>query len=190
MIDTTQITKEKKMGFKTITDLSAERTISLGGVNKKTGKKNPTSVEGFYLGKREVEDKKKKSGTSYIYFFQTAEGNLGVWGKTDLDRKMNQVPVGVMTRVTQSGMAATQNGDMYKFTVEIDDSNSIEVTGSLNEDTGNDNEEDDEQQDDDQDDIPENYGRAKSYAQEEAQQNAALAAAERKNKVAALLKRK
>ena len=40
------------MAFTTITDLSADETISLGGFNKKTRKENPTSVEGYYLGKR------------------------------------------------------------------------------------------------------------------------------------------
>ena len=85
------ITKEKKMAFKAVLDLNAEVTISLGGMNKKTGKANPKSVEGYYLGKKSIEDRKKKSGVSYIYILQTDKGNVGVWGKTDMDRKMHIV---------------------------------------------------------------------------------------------------
>jgi len=115
------------MAFKTIQDLDADTTISLGGINKKTGKKNPTKVEGYYIGTRTVDSKKDKKGYAHIYFFQTQTGMLGVWGKTDLDRKMRQVTPGVMTLITQTGTVSTPNGDMYKFTVAVDSDNTIEV---------------------------------------------------------------
>lgn len=118
------------MAFRTVTDLSADTTISLGGVNKKTGKKNPNEIEGYYLGSRRIEDRKKKSGESFIYVFQTPKGNVGVWGKTDLDRKMGEVLRGQMTRVAFDKMVPTPNGDMYKYKVEIDDENTIEVSPS------------------------------------------------------------
>jgi len=118
----------RKMAFKTVNSLEADTTISLGGKNNKTNKVNPTSIEGYYLGNRQVEDKKKKSGVSFIYIFQTSKGNVGVWGKTDMDRKMSQTPVGVMTRVTSTGTRPTPNGDMYTYKVEVDDSNTIEVS--------------------------------------------------------------
>lgn len=112
------------MGFKEVSSLDAEVTISLGGVNKKTGKKNPTSVEGYYLGSRTVEGKK---GDSKIHFFQTSKGNLGVWGKTDSDRKLGGVAPGTMTRISFDKMQATPNGDMYKYKVEVDADNTIDV---------------------------------------------------------------
>lgn len=115
------------MAFKQIQDLSADVTISLGGTNRKTGKKNPVSVEGYYLGSRTVADQKKKDGKSYIYFFQTATGNLGVWGKTDIDRKMGAVTPGNMTRISFDKMLKTPNGEMYKYRVEQDSDNTIEV---------------------------------------------------------------
>lgn len=118
------------MAFKEVQDLSTDTVVAMGGINKKTGKANPTKLEGYYLGKREVEDKKKKSGFSFIYAFQTGQGNIGVWGKTDLDRKMASASVGAMTRITQSGTTPTPNGDMYKFKVEIDLENTIEVLSS------------------------------------------------------------
>lgn len=113
------------MGFKEVNSLDADRTTALGGIDKKTGKKNPTKEEGYYLGSRKVESRK---GTSNIYFLQTPEGTLGIWGKTDLDRKMLGATLGAMVRITQSGMVKTPNGDMYKFKVEQDLDNTIEVS--------------------------------------------------------------
>lgn len=118
------------MAFKEINSLETEQTISLGGTNKKTGKQNPTRIEGYYLGNRKIEDNKKKSGVTYIHVFQTPKGNVGVWGKTDLDRKLSGVTPGTMTRVSFVGMAPTKNGEMYKYKAEIDADNVIEVVGA------------------------------------------------------------
>lgn len=123
------------MSFKEVTSLDAEVTISLGGVNKKTGKKNPTSIEGYYLGHRIVENKK---GEGKIHFFQTPKGNVGVWGKTDSDRKLSGVTPGTMTRISFDKMQPTPNGEMYKYKVEVDGDNTIEVAGlsSASDDSG------------------------------------------------------
>lgn len=174
------------MAFKTVTDLSADVTISLGGFNKKTKKDNPLTVEGYYLGNRQVEDKKKKDGKSYIYFFQTAKGNVGVWGKTDLDRKMKSVALGTMTRASFDKMVPTPNGEMYKYKVEVDTENTIEVDGGLSasdtdSSTGPSFDET-EELDGDYQTEDDDSGDA-----EEAAQQAALAAAERAAKVKALL---
>lgn len=121
------------MGYKTVQSLDAEKVTALGGVDKKTGKRNPTTVEGFYLGTRQVDSKKSKTGKADLHFLQTETGNLGVWGKTDLDRKIKQVTPGAMVRVTVlPEKVSTPNGDMYKFKVEADTDNCIEV-GDLNE---------------------------------------------------------
>jgi hypothetical protein len=167
------------MAYKQIQDLDTETTISLGGVNKKTGKKNPTSIEGYFLGKKEVESKKSKNGKAFLYTLQTEKGNVGVWGKTDLDRKMSAVSEGTMIRITQSGMKATQNGDMYKFTVEVDDENTIEVAAPKISASSD----DDEPSLDEDEEID-------SYESEESTQQAALLAAERQAKVKALLAKK
>lgn len=126
------------MAFKEVNSLDADTTISLGGTNKKTGKANPTKVEGYYLGSRTVPSPMSKTGTAFVHVFQTASGNTGVWGKTDLDRKMQAATPGAMTRVTQNGLAPAKPGKqaMYKFKVEIDEENTIEVAGfPNNEDT-------------------------------------------------------
>lgn len=116
------------MGFKEVASLDADFTTAIGGKNKKTGKPNPKSVEGYFLGSRTVESKKGKNGTAKIHFFQTNNGNLGVWGKTDLDRKISTVAPGSMVRVTHTGMQATPNGEMYKYKVEVDADNAIDVS--------------------------------------------------------------
>lgn len=129
------------MAFKELNDLSADNVIALGGQNRKTGKKNPTSVEGFYLGSKKVESKKSKSGFAYIHILQTPQGNIGVWGKTDLDRKILTAVPGTMVRATHVGMQETPNGEMYKFKVEVDPDNTIEVNLSTAAQSFNDEDE-------------------------------------------------
>lgn len=180
------------MAFKEVSDLSADITISLGGVSKKTGKKNPTSIEGYYLGNRQVEDKKKKSGISFIYIFQTAKGNVGVWGKTDLDRKMQSAALGTMVRATHVGMTPTPNGEMYKYKVEVDKDNTIEVSaapspGAPQPDTYSSDEEPSYSASADEEDNAEENAEIDEVSLEEAQRVLAAAAAERKAKVQALL---
>jgi len=130
------------MGFKEVTSLDADTIISIGKTDKKTGKKFPTSAEGYYVGSRPVESKRGKSN---LHFLQTSKGNLGVWGTTDLDRKLAQVTLGNMVRITSTGTRPTPNGDMYVYKVESDSSNSIEVNTApaANNYTDDDNESDD-----------------------------------------------
>lgn len=165
------------MAFKQVTDLSADKTISLGGYNKKLKKDNPTSVEGYYLGSRTVADKKKKDGLSYIYFLQTSEGNVGVWGKTDIDRKMRTVTPGVLVRLSFSHMVDTPNGEMYKYKVEFDESDVIEVSQETENTGSSETSDDSEESTDDDTEAQQDYGLKGS-------------AAERKSKVESLLNKK
>lgn len=177
------------MGFKEIKSLDADTVISIGGENKKTRKQNPKSIEGFYLGSKTVKSPKSKSGEAKIHIFQTAKGDVGVWGKTDMDRKMGTATPGAMTRVAFDKMKSTPNGDMYTYKVEQDDSFTIEVEGlqtSANDIGNNDDNDSDgsyseqsKEYNDDDDTATED--------EEDAVQAAALAAQERKAKVQALL---
>lgn len=178
------------MAFKQVQDLDAETTIALGGRNKKTGKANPTEVEGYYLGKRKVESKKAKSGFAFIYYFQTPKGNVGVWGKTDLDRKMEGVTPGLMVRASFSKMVPTPNGEMYKFLVEFDPDNTIEVA-TLSAGAGNDTEDSNTYTGSSVDTLDEEEGYSNGEdTDEDAAQSAALAAAEaaQRARVQAILK--
>lgn len=115
------------MGFQDIADLDCQVTVALGGINKKSGKKNPTSVEGFYIGTRQVPSPKSKTGYAALHVFQTNSGNTGVWGKTNLDQKMTAVKAGQLCRVEFVGMVETKNNPMYKYRVQVDPSQTIDV---------------------------------------------------------------
>lgn len=127
------------MAFTEVQDLDSDKTTALGGFNKTTGKANPTKAEGYFIGSKDVASKKARSGFAKLHILQTEDGKLGIWGKTDLDRKMQGVTPGTMVRITQNGKQATPNGDMYKYKVEVDASNTIEVNvgtaNRANEDT-------------------------------------------------------
>lgn len=116
--------------FKEVASLDAEVTVALGKKNKQTGKPYPKSAEGYYLGNRKVESKR---GESNLHFLQTEDGNLGVWGTTDLDRKLAQVDAGSMIRITSTGTKPTPNGEMYTYRVEVDATNTINVSGLASE---------------------------------------------------------
>lgn len=149
------------MAFKEQADLDCTETVSLGGTNNKTGKKNPTSIEGFFIGSRKVESAKAKTGFCFIHVFQTAKGNVGVWGKTNLDQKLSNATPGVMTRITFVGMQPTKNNPMYKYKFEVDADNTIDVsTADLNANSATEEE----------DDVPfngEGAGRYPDYSAEE-----------------------
>lgn len=171
------------MGYEEVQDLGTDNVIALGGFNKKTKKDNPLSIEGYYLGSREVPSKLAKTGVAKIHVFKTPKGNVGVWGKTDIDIKLGGVKPGTMTLVKFDKMQATKTGEMYKYKVSVDKSNTIEVAGSESfsseEDTpysgGNQTPEEEETVEEDDED-------------EDALQAQALAQAERQAKVAALLR--
>lgn len=115
------------MAFKELADLDCSVTTAIGGVNKETNKKNPTQIEGYYIGTRQVPSKKSKSGFCSLHVLQTQTGNVGVWGKTNLDQKMPAVKPGQMIRISFVGMVETQNNPMYKYKVQVDAANTIEV---------------------------------------------------------------
>lgn len=177
------------MGFQKVTSLDADITYALGKKNKQTGKADPSSVEGYYIGNREVDT---KLGKTKLHIFQTPKGNIGIWGGTDMNRKLSQVALGSMARVTAAGKKPTPRGDMNVFNVEVDKENSIEVSAgdfSSNESMGDnsdqidssafsddDSDADDSESDFDADDSP----RSQSHI-------GGLTAAQRQEKVQALL---
>lgn len=171
------------MAYKTITDLSCDTVVALGGVNQDTGVKNPTSIEGFYLGAKSVTN--REGQTSFIHVFQTPKGNQGIWGKADTNSKLAQVVKGTMTLVTFDRIVKLNGGKKkYVYTVQQDREQSIEVSintitdnlGSSDSDNDYASEESDSNDEDD--------------TTEDADQDTALAAAERKAKMQALLKSK
>lgn len=120
------------MAFQKIQDLDCETTIQLGGTNKETRKPNAKSAEGYYLGSRKIVT---KYGDGWVHVLQTQKGNLGIWGKSHMDRKLLTVPLGTMVRITHTGQIPTNKGnDMITYDVELDPSNTIRVT-AVSDDT-------------------------------------------------------
>lgn len=177
------------MAFKTVSSLDADNTVSLGKRDKKTGKLGPNSAEGYYLGNRVVQT---NLGPSTLHFLQTPKGNLGVWGSTDMNRKLGAVDAGTMVRITAAGERPSKKGNPMKvFTVEFDTENTIEVQVSAsqpaedvnNNDTGYGT--DGSGGDGSEDESTEDYEAPAYNPPPKTQQ---LSAAERKAKVDALLK--
>jgi hypothetical protein len=159
------------MGFTEVASLDADVTVALGKINKETGKPYPKSAEGYYLGSRKVESAR---GDSYLHFLQTSKGNLGIWGTTDLNRKIGAVKPGTMVRINSTGKKPTPNGDMYTYKVEQDSSNIIDVTA---EDTGYAAE-----------NVDEEYDNANGLGDEDFAQASQLSALEKRAEVDRLLK--
>lgn len=179
------------MALKEIVTLDAEVTIALGGLNTKTKKKNPEHAEGYYLGSRSVSSPRSKTGFALIHFLLTPKGKLGIWGKTDLDKKLARVKPGSRTVIDFSGMISMPNGSMYTFRVSSDDDDTVEVAdGGLSAGTDSDKGSTYDAGDDGDTSTDDDDDTGASYEAEERTQNTALSALERKQKVEALLKNK
>ena len=123
------------MAFKELSSLETENTVTIGGVNRKTNKPNPKTVEGYFIGtKGGIPNKFNPDKPNQLHVLQTKAGNVGVWGKTNLDQKMKSVPPGTMIRISFTGTKPSNKGnDMLLYKVEADAENTIEVSGQSNE---------------------------------------------------------
>jgi hypothetical protein len=173
------------MAYEEVLSLESDVTYSLGKLNKKTGKTDPKSVEGYYIGNRKVET---RLGDSLIHFFKTKTGNVAVWGTNDLNRKLQNIKLGTMVKAEFVGMKDTPRGEMRYFKVSQDKNNFIEVDSNLSaapqvedaEEYAENDEVDDN--DDGEQTLPSGYGQNVSSAQ-----STQLTTAERAAKVQALL---
>lgn len=128
------------MAFKERANLDTETTITLGGKTK-DGKANPTKIEGYFLGTKAIGPNKfNKSKTDYVHIIKTPKGNVGVWGKTNLDQKLDGLTSGVAVRITYTGTKDTGKGNpMLCYKVEVDEDNTTDVSGleaTTQDDTG------------------------------------------------------
>jgi hypothetical protein len=113
------------MGFKKKFDGQTDKSIQLGDKN------NPVraSIEGYYIGTKDIPD--SGYGPGKLHIFQTSEGSVGVWGKTNSNRLMTSDLVGQMCRLTFTGMGEKLKGKnpAYKYELEVDSSETIDTTG-------------------------------------------------------------
>lgn len=115
------------MGYEKLTKNNA---IRLGGVNKQTGKINPTEFEGYFVRTREIGPNKfNSSKTDYIHDFVDATGNeASVWGATDLNSLLRSARTGRMTKISLGGKQDVGKGNpMQLYNVFQDADNTIAV---------------------------------------------------------------
>ncbi len=113
------------MALKQKLDVSLGTLIKLGGIDKTTGKANPTSVEGYFLGTKELTT---KAGPAKAHIFKTATGNKFMFGKTNSIRLLTSDLVGQMVELKFTGMGKATAGKnaAYEFVVFHDEDNVID----------------------------------------------------------------
>lgn len=158
------------MAYQQLTDLGTDQVFALG-----VGEGKLSTIEGYYLGARTVTT---SNGDSVIHVFQTPKGNQGVWGTKKLNDNLGGSNRGVMTKIDYKGKIKLQGGKTqhtYEFFVDLD--NSIQVA-NLPSGTNTANIE-----------LTDANVDGNGGVDEDFQQATALAAAERKAKVDAMLNR-
>lgn len=88
------------MGYEALGEV---KFVKLGGVDAKTGKKNPTEIEGYYHSSEERPNKFNKDKPQKFYVFKTARGLEGIFGSGGLDKLMSGAALGTMTKVVDTG---------------------------------------------------------------------------------------
>lgn len=117
------------MAYKTKFGGNTDKTIKLGGNDNTTGKANPTSIEGYFLGSKDTQS---DYGPGKLHVFQTPEGTVGVWGKTRLNSLLTSDIRGQMVKATFTGMIAPSKKGRkpsYGYQVQHDEDNTIDVSG-------------------------------------------------------------
>ncbi len=112
--------------------LSNVQVVSLGGINKKTGKKNPTELEGYYIGSEPRPNKFNLAIPKNFYKFQTQAGLVGLYASAGIDQTMKSAVVGRMTKIVATGetLDTGKGNPMKVYEVMQDRTNNIDVDSS------------------------------------------------------------
>ena len=195
------------MAFQDFSNPRPEKWVTLGGRNKETGKLNPTSAKGYYLGSFESQNKFNKDKKNVNLVLMTPQGLLGLTAPSHLVKKMKEnetnlakrnVDVrGLMVEISFVGEQDVGKGNPMKlFKVGFDPENRGSAELTLLSEESESNYSDDEPSEDDYEaggvDFPtdaeeESYGAVAEYVAPVIQQNVAASAKERAAKVQALL---
>lgn len=76
------------MSHKSYDNVTPDYWVTIGGVSKK-GVKNPTSIEGYYLGRTTGPNAFDPSKTKTVFLLKTLKGIAGINGNGNLIVKMN-----------------------------------------------------------------------------------------------------
>lgn len=140
------------MALKEYSASKATKWVTVGGVTR-DGKKNPTEIEGYYLGRTEGESQFEPGKKKITYMIQTPQGVVGVNGAANLNIKMTDSEVAlqnggetalnsfVLIRFT--GTTPSKKGTPTKmYQVMFDTENKLPAGGLLTGGADNDNEAD------------------------------------------------
>lgn len=109
----------------------SDKTIKLGGAG------NPTSIDGYFLGTKITAD--TGYGPGKLHMFSTAEGVVGVWGKTAMNNSLTQELLGQRVVVTFLGMKKSKTkgrNPFYDYSIEHDPENTMDVSELANWNNG------------------------------------------------------
>jgi hypothetical protein len=109
------------MSYITKFDGRTDKTIKVGGEG------NPSFVEGYFLGSKDTES---DYGPGKLHLFQTAEGIVGVWGKTRMNTLLTEDHRGQMVLLSFTGMIApTKKGrrPSYGYQLKYNPKDTIDV---------------------------------------------------------------
>ncbi len=120
------------------------KLVTLGGVNKNTGAANPTTVKGYYKGKRELTF---STGSATFLVIQTKDGDVGVRETKNMTRGLSDIEeqastsgdsvLGAHLTITYTGSDRSKNGFIFKkFNIDADTSNRLSTSSTeLNEES-------------------------------------------------------
>lgn len=111
-------------------ELGSVEVVVLGGVDKASGKRNPSELEGYLLSVEQRPNKFNPAKPQNFYIFQTKEGNKGVYGKAGIDSVLKGARLGAMTKLVATGQTLdTGKGNPMKvFKGFQDKTNTVDVS--------------------------------------------------------------
>lgn len=107
------------------------KIVKLGGIDKTTGKKNPTQLEGYYLGFELRPNKFNPQKPQHFFKFQTQAGLVGTYGNSaGMVRAMRNAVEGCMTKLVDTGetLDTGKGNPMRVFKAWQDKANTIDVS--------------------------------------------------------------
>lgn len=118
------------MAYEEVQDFTPSTTINVGGDDRKTGKKNPLELEGYYVGQETLTG--GKFGPSTRYLFKTPKGVVGVWKRGNMGRLFDKVALGTMVTVLFTGMVEKPGKNpSYGYKMKQDSTNTIKIDAGL-----------------------------------------------------------
>ncbi len=111
-------------------EIGSVDVVVLGGVDKTTGRKNPTELEGYLVEIQQRPNKFNPNQPQNFYVFQTQAGLKGVYAKAGINSVLKGAQLGAMTKLVATGetLDTGKGNPMKVFKGFQDKKNTIDVT--------------------------------------------------------------